>query len=142
MDNKKLVGIISAILGTVLFTLSLVLYIISFGAEDYQEYGAEFWADSDYLVFMIIGIAYGAYGIITILKEGTEGYNFVKASTFTLAFTGFIDLAYCFGLFFKSLAKGKGFDTWHFNFGLAGLLLLALALLLYFLNKKKEVVSE
>ena len=142
MDNKKLVGIASAILGTILFSLSLVFYIISFGSEDYQEYGAEFWADSDYLVFMIIGISYAVYGVITVLKEGTEGYNFVKASTFTLVFTGFIDLAYCFGKFFKTVAKGGGFDTWHFNFGLAGLLLLALGALVYFLNKKKEVVSE
>ena len=48
MDNKKLVGIISAVAGAVLFTLSLVFYILSFGSEDYAEYGAEFWADSDY----------------------------------------------------------------------------------------------
>ena len=55
MDNKKLVGIISAGAGAVLFTISLVFYILSFGSEDYAEYGAEFWADSDYLVFMLHG---------------------------------------------------------------------------------------
>lgn len=142
MNNKKLVGIISAVAGAVLFTLSLVFYILSFGSEDYAEYGAEFWADSDYLVFMIIGISYSVYGIITVLKEGTEGFNFVKATTFTLAFTGFIDLAYCFGKFFKAIAKGNGFDAWHFNFGLAGLLLLGLGILVYYMNKKKEITTK
>lgn len=139
--DKKLVGIIAAVAGAIIFTLCFVFFILSFGGYS-EDYGSEFWADPDYLLFMIIGISFAVYGVYTVINEANEKYNFVKASIFILAFTGFIDIAYCFGKFFKAIAKGNGFDVWHFNFGLAGLLLIALGLVVYFINKNNKVENK
>ena len=141
MENKKLIGIISASLGAIIFILSLVFFILSFGSDNYGEYGAEFWADADYIIFMIVGIAYAGYGIYVIKNENQSNTKFINSSIFVLVFTGFVDLAYCFGKFFKSIAKGKGFDTWYFCFGFAGILLFTLGLLIYFKNKDKKTTE-
>ncbi len=136
--NKKIIGSITAIVGLVISVLSLIFFIKSFGAEDYGEYGREFWADNDYLVFLIIGIIYTIFGVYTFLKYDSDNKLFIKNSIFVLLITGFIDLAYCYGKFFKEIAKNQEFSTWYFLFGLAGVLLFACGVMLYFINKDKK----
>ncbi|MCR5647693.1 MAG: hypothetical protein K6F81_05360 [Acholeplasmatales bacterium] len=138
MENRKLIGYVATLVGVVIFILSLVFFILSFGAEDYGEYGSEFWADADYALFMLIGIAFGLYGLYTIKNVNEPNAKFINSSIFILLFTGFIDLAYNFGRFFRTIAKGKGFDTWYFCFGFAGIVLFALGACLYFVTKNSK----
>lgn len=135
MNYKKSIGILSLVLGLAIFVTSLIFYILSFGAEDYQEYGAEFWADSDCLIYMIIGISISIYGFITLIKSEDSKFNFINATTFVLLFTGFVDSAYSYGKFFRAIAKGNGFDTYYFLFGLLGLAVLAFGIFLFLKNK-------
>ena len=137
MNNKKLIGYISLILGIAIFIVSLIYYIKSFGGEDYGD-AKEFWADSDFLVFMIVGLIYSIYGLNTIVKYNDDNYNFVKVSFIILLLTGFIDFTYCYGKFFESLSKGKGFDTWYFLMGLVGALVSGFGILIYHLNKNNN----
>lgn len=137
MNNKKLIGYISLILGIAIFIVSLIYYIKSFGGEDYGD-AKEFWADSDFLVFMIVGLIYSVYGLYTIVKVNDEKYDFVKVSFGILLATGFIDFTYCYGKLFKSLSKGKGFDTWYFLMGLVGVLVFVFGIVIYYLNKNNN----
>lgn len=135
MNYKKSIGIISLISGVSIFVTSLIFYILSFGAENYQEDGAEFWADADCLVFMIIGLTFAIYGLVSFIKNDDSKYNFITSTTLVLLFTGFIDSAYCYGKFFKAIAKGKGFDTYYFLFGLLGLFVLGFGTFLFIKNR-------
>lgn len=134
-SNYNLIkNILFVALGAVLFITSLVLFIQSFSAYG-DEYGSGFDANLDYVVAMIISLIILFAAIYNLVKKDIK--NILPTVTISIAL---ISSGYSLGLFIKKLVKGGKFVDYqtYFYFGIVALILLAIGVFQYLINKSKN----
>lgn len=137
LNNKKLIGIITIVLSSILIILSIIFLVKSFNIYK-DEWGCDISIDNDYLVILIASISLLIYGIYMLYSHISNKYDYNIA--FGSLFVCNILLAfYPLGSFFKALAKKEKYIDcqWYLYIGLFGLILFVLLTVKYFKRKKK-----
>lgn len=119
---------------------NLVMYIQSY--EYYaDEWGTDISFDSDYLVYMLCGIALLVPAIIDATKGATK-LEYSVSGMVIGSLLGFYPLGVFFKAVFKAMEKGKPFDfagmQMYLYIGIIGLVLLAYMIMSYIEIKKER----
>lgn len=137
MNKNKIIGICATVIGAICSVLSLIFLIKSYGAENYGSgYGMEFWANEDYVAFLIVSVACLIFGIYYLVSKNPG--DVINSLALICIFDGTILGFYSLGKLFRQLAKHKGFSGSYFAYAMVGLVVLTAGIVIkVLLNKKK-----
>ena len=139
---KKAKNILLIAIPALIIIFNLVFYIQSYSFYQ-DEWGTDISFDSDYLVYMLCGVAL----LIPAVLQATKGYskeNYLIGGVVVGSLLGFYPLGVFFKTLFKAIIKGKEFsfadNQAYLYIGIIGCVLLAYVIV-SIIDYRKEIKS-